>query len=362
VATGEYDNAIELNAVQRSNPEMQKRAANAIRALAELPENPIVSIHDHGAGGHLNCLSELVEKSGGKIEIGKLPVGDPTLSDREIIGNESQERMGLVLKEKDLALLKAIADRERAPMYVVGETTGDLKFVFLQKDGEKPINLNLMDMFGNPPKTIMKDKSLPAEYKKVAYDLALVAYYIEQVLQLEGVACKDWLTNKVDRSVTGKVAKQQTAGPIQLPLNNVGVSAIDYQANDVVLHTDTSLMPVTKKAWASWNFMAEVKEQHELPVVTYCMNILQQIGSIHDELPLLVTLNGSDLIDPQRVLQRFSYAHPVYSVDSFRAQSRRHELNGEHGIHFCGAYWYNGFHEDGVRSALDVCQRFGATL
>ncbi|HBH25664.1 MAG TPA: phosphoribosylformylglycinamidine synthase [Cytophagales bacterium] len=229
VDTGEFANAIELNAVQRSNPEMQKRVTNAIRALAESDENPIVSIHDHGAGGHLNCLSELVEETGGVIEMDKLPIGDPTLSAKEIIGNESQERMGLVLKEKDLALLKAIADRERAPMYVVGETTGDLKFVFLQKDGEKPINLNLMDMFGNPPKTIMKDKSLPAEYKKVAYDLALVAYYIEQVLQLEGVACKDWLTNKVDRSVTGKVAKQQTAGPIQLPLNNVGVSAIDYQ-------------------------------------------------------------------------------------------------------------------------------------
>ena len=95
--TGEFSSAIELNAVQRSNPEMQKRAANAIRGMVESDVNSIVSIHDHGAGGHLNCLSELVEETGGKIDLDKLPVGDPTLSAKEIIGNESQERMGLVI-------------------------------------------------------------------------------------------------------------------------------------------------------------------------------------------------------------------------------------------------------------------------
>ena len=123
VDTGEFDNAIELNAVQRANPEMQKRAANVIRALSEADENPIVSIHDHGAGGHLNSLSELVEETGGLIELDKLPVGDPTLSAKEIIGNESQERMGLVLHEKDVDAVNKIAERERAPMYVVGEAT-----------------------------------------------------------------------------------------------------------------------------------------------------------------------------------------------------------------------------------------------
>jgi len=102
VETGQYDNAIELNAVQRANPEMQKRVSNVIRTLGEADVNPIVSIHDHGAGGHLNCLSELVETTGGKIDISALPVGDPTLSAKEIVGNESQERMGLLLKEKDI--------------------------------------------------------------------------------------------------------------------------------------------------------------------------------------------------------------------------------------------------------------------
>ncbi len=228
VATGEFENAIELNAVQRSNPEMQKRVCNGIRAMAESENNPIVSIHDHGAGGHLNCLSELVEETGGRIDMSKLPIGDPTLSDKEIAGNESQERMGLIMEDKDIEYLKQVSERERAPMYVIGETTGDHQFVFQNKNGEKPIDLKLEDMFGNPPKSIMRDKSIKRELKPVEYDKNKVPHYLEQVLQLESVACKDWLTNKVDRSVTGKVAKQQTAGPIQLPLNNMGIAALDF--------------------------------------------------------------------------------------------------------------------------------------
>ncbi len=228
VATGEYNNAIELNAVQRSNPEMQKRVCNAIRALAEANENPIVSIHDHGAGGHLNCLSELVAETGGTIYIDKLPIGDPTLSYKEIVGNESQERMGLVLKSQDVKTLQNIAERERAPIYLIGDVTGSHQFIFEDNEGKRPIDLQLEDMFGNPPRTIMTDFTSEETFQQVEYDPEHVVYYIEQVLQLEAVACKDWLTNKVDRSVTGKVAKQQTAGNIQLPLNNLAVSAIDY--------------------------------------------------------------------------------------------------------------------------------------
>lgn len=229
VATGEFDNSIELNAVQRSNPEMQKRAMNAIRALAESDDNPIVSIHDHGAGGHLNCLSELVETTGGTIHIDKLPVGDPTLSSKEIVGNESQERMGLVLKDKDIENLKNIAARERAPFYEVGETTGDMHFKFEDGNGNAPIDWQLADMFGNPPKTIMNDETADDKFEAIEYETTQVEKYISDVLQLEAVACKDWLTNKVDRSVTGKVAKQQCAGELQLPLNNLGACAIDYK-------------------------------------------------------------------------------------------------------------------------------------
>ncbi|MEX2593654.1 MAG: phosphoribosylformylglycinamidine synthase, partial [Anditalea sp.] len=229
VNTGEFSNAIELNAIQRSNPEMQKRVANVIRAMAENPENPIISIHDHGAGGHLNCLSELVEETGGTIHLDKLPIGDPTLSAKEIVGNESQERMGLVIKEKDVATLQRISDRERAPFYVVGETTGDMHFKFENSvTGEKPIDWGLHHLFGSSPKTVLVDQSAATHFEEPVYSTGKIRDYIQEVLQMEAVACKDWLTNKVDRSVTGRVAKQQTTGAIQLPLNNVAVMAIDY--------------------------------------------------------------------------------------------------------------------------------------
>ena len=231
--TGEFSSAIELNAVQRSNPEMQKRASNAVRGLFESHDNPIVSIHDHGAGGHLNCLSELVEETGGTIDTDKLPVGDPTLSKKELIGNESQERMGLVIGEKDLDLLNRVSARERAPMYNVGEVTGDHTFKFTSgKTGETPMNLELSDMFGSSPKTIMADKTAQQKYPALAYSLEHFHDYLEQVLQLEAVACKDWLTNKVDRCVGGRVAKQQCAGPLQLPLNNCGVMALDFKGKE----------------------------------------------------------------------------------------------------------------------------------
>lgn len=231
--TGEFASGIELNAVQRSNPEMQKRAANAIRGMVESDENFIVSIHDHGAGGHLNCLSELVEDTGGKIDLDALPVGDPTLSDKEIIGNESQERMGLVIDKDHIDILQRIADRERSPMYTVGDVTGDDRFTFESKtNGHKPMDLAMEDMFGSSPKTIMTDKTVERNYDAVTYDTTKFHEYLEQVLQLEAVACKDWLTNKVDRCVGGKVAKQQCAGPLQLPLNNVGVMALDYKGKE----------------------------------------------------------------------------------------------------------------------------------
>ena len=227
--TGVFSSGIELNAIQRSNPEMQKRAANAIRGLVESDLNPIVSIHDHGAGGHLNCLSELIEETGGLIDLDKLPIGDPTLSAKEIIGNESQERMGLVIATKDIELLQKIADRERSPMYQVGDVTDNNRFTFESKTtGQKPMDFALEDMFGSSPKVVMTDKTITRNYSELVYSQDKISTYLEQVLQLEAVACKDWLTNKVDRCVGGKVAKQQCVGPLQLPLNNCGVMALDY--------------------------------------------------------------------------------------------------------------------------------------
>lgn len=227
--TGAFGSAIELNAVQRSNPEMQKRVANAIRALVETNQNPIISIHDHGAGGHLNCLSELVEHNGGAIEIDQLPIGDPTLSAKEIVGNESQERMGLILSPEDTSLLEKIAKRERAPFYIVGEVTDDHHFSFhSKKNNETPVDLDLSALFGSSPKTYMRDSKIPRTYQALEYHQDQLAEYLNQVLQLEAVACKDWLTNKVDRCVTGRVAQQQCVGELQLPLSNCGVMALDY--------------------------------------------------------------------------------------------------------------------------------------
>ena len=229
VDTGRYSNGIELNAVQRANPEMQKRAYNLVRALVEEDNNPVVSIHDHGSAGHLNCLSEMVEGCGGEIDMTRLPIGDKTLSAKEIIANESQERMGLLIDEKHLEHVQRIAERERAPLYVVGETTGDAHFSFVQGDGKKPFDLDVAQMFGHSPKTVMQDETVVRHYEDVTYSQDKIDEYLQRVLQLEAVACKDWLTNKVDRSVTGKIARQQCQGEIQLPLSDCGVVALDYR-------------------------------------------------------------------------------------------------------------------------------------
>ena len=229
VDTGRYSSGIELNAVQRANAEMQKRVYNVVRALCEEDVNPVVSIHDHGSAGHVNCLSELVEDCGGLIDMSKLPIGDKTLSAKEIIANESQERMGLLIKEEAIEHVAKIAERERAPMYVVGETTGDHRFAFQQADGVRPFDLAVDQMFGSSPKTFMIDKTVEHHYEMPTYELSKLHEYLANVLQLEAVACKDWLTNKVDRSVTGKIARQQCVGELQLPLSDCGVVALDYR-------------------------------------------------------------------------------------------------------------------------------------
>ena len=233
--TGKYSSGIELNAVQRSNPEMQKRVANVIRSIVESENNFIKSIHDHGAGGHLNCISELVEDVGGVLNIDDLPIGDKTLSSKEIIGNESQERMGLVISEKDFNKLKEICDRERAPIYKVGKVIDNGRFLVRSNSkNETAIDLELADFFGNSPKTILKDTISKFSYSEPKLESNKIYDYLEDVLSLESVACKDWLTNKVDRCVTGRVALQQCTGPFQVPLNNCGVMSLDYNGKNGV--------------------------------------------------------------------------------------------------------------------------------
>ena len=231
--TGEFSSGIELNAIQRSNPEMQKRVANAIRGTIENKNNCIVSIHDHGAGGHLNCLTELVEETGGFIELDNLPIGDPTLSNKEIIGNESQERMGLIIKKENIDEFIRICEREKAPVYIVGRVTDDNNFkISSKKSNESCVDLSLKHFFGSSPKTILNDNSISKSYNKISYDSSYIHNYLEDLLSLEAVGCKDWLTNKVDRCVGGKVAKQQCVGQLQLPLNNCGVMALDFETDN----------------------------------------------------------------------------------------------------------------------------------
>ena len=231
--TGQFSSGIELNAIQRSNPEMQKRVANAIRGTIENKNNCIVSIHDHGAGGHLNCLTELVEETGGFIELDNLPIGDPTLSNKEIIGNESQERMGLIIKKENIDEFIRICEREKAPVYVVGKVSDDNNFkIYSKKSNKSCVDLNLKHFFGSSPKTILTDNSISKSYNKISYDSRHIHNYLEDLISLEAVGCKDWLTNKVDRCVGGKVAKQQCVGQLQLPLNNCGVMALDFETDN----------------------------------------------------------------------------------------------------------------------------------
>lgn len=136
------------------------------------------------------------------------------------------------------------------------------------------------------------------------------------------------------------------------------LGAMPYQANEVWLHTDVNCLPTRRKAWASWNYQLDSDEQAR-PLVSYNMNILQGLES---PSPFCVSLNPAGKVDESQVLRRFVYDHPVFNLAAIEAQKARAEICGQRHTHFCGAYWYNGFHEDGVRSALDVAQRFGASL
>jgi predicted NAD/FAD-binding protein len=136
------------------------------------------------------------------------------------------------------------------------------------------------------------------------------------------------------------------------------LSAMPYSENSVVLHTDISLLPKRKKAWASWNYQLSA-DRNKPASVTYNMNILQGLNSKHT---FCVTLNQNDSIDPEKILRKFTYHHPIFSLESIAAQQQRKQICGQRHTHFAGAYWHSGFHEDGVKSGVEVAQRFGCFL
>ncbi len=231
VDTGALGQNLELSAIQRANPEMQKRVANVIRTLSESPRNPIKMIHDHGAGGHINCFSELLEEEGGEIYLDMLPLGDKTLAPYEILCNESQERMGLIVAEKDYPLIEKLAKREGAPCYLVGKVNGSKRITVVSERYASPFDLPVETLLGSSPETRISGETPPVHTRESDFSITSETQFLsslKEVLQLEGVGSKDWLTNKVDRSVSGLVALQQCTGSLHLPLNDCGVIALDY--------------------------------------------------------------------------------------------------------------------------------------
>jgi len=225
---GENVEELDFNAVQRGDAEMEQKMNRVIRACIEMGENnPILSIHDQGAGGPANVLKELVEKAGGKIELRRIKLGDPTLSVLKIWVAEYQERCGFLIAQERIEEFQSICDREKVNCEILGEVTGEGRFIVHdEKDDSTPVNLNLAKVLGNMPQKTFRDERIepsliPLEWPK---DLS-VEEALSRVLRNLAVGSKRFLTNKVDRSVTGLIARQQCCGPLQLTVGDVAVIA-----------------------------------------------------------------------------------------------------------------------------------------
>jgi phosphoribosylformylglycinamidine synthase len=225
---GENEEELDFNAVQRGDAEMEQKMNRVIRACIEMGNNtPIISIHDQGAGGPANVLKELVETAGGKVELRKINLGDSTMSVLEIWIAEYQERNGFLIHSDRVKEFQAICEREKVNCEILGEVTGDGRFtVYDEKDGTTPVDLELDKVLGNMPQKTFEDNRIDAVLKPLVIpeDLS-VENAIELVLKNVAVGSKRFLTNKVDRSVTGLIAQQQCCGPLQLTVADVAVIA-----------------------------------------------------------------------------------------------------------------------------------------
>ena len=223
------DNTVELdfNAVQRGDGEMENKMNRVIRACIEMGEkNPIVIIHDQGAGGPANILKELMEKAGGRIDIRKIKVGDQTLSVLVIWVAEFQERCGFLIHPDRIEEFKAICAREKVNCEVLGEVTGDGRFVVEDsRDGSIPVNIDLESLLGKMPQKTFRDSRIKPVLKPLRFADFLVRGALGRVLRLVSIGSKRFLTTKVDRSVTGLIARQQGCGPLQLTVADVAVIA-----------------------------------------------------------------------------------------------------------------------------------------
>lgn len=231
---GENKAELDFNAVQRGDAEMEQKMNRVVRACVENAIcNPIVSIHDQGAGGPANVLKELVEKSGGTIDIRKINVGDPTMSVLEIWVAEYQERNGLLIWAERLEEFQAICRREKVNCEVLGQVTGDGIFTVIDsKNGTTPVKMELNKVLGGmPQKTFYSEREKSVLTPLVFPKQLKVSEALEKVLRLPSVSSKRYLTNKVDRSVTGLIAQQQCCGPLQLTVADVAVVAQSHFPN-----------------------------------------------------------------------------------------------------------------------------------
>ncbi len=225
---GENPEHLDFNAVQRGDAEMEQKVNRVIRACSELgPDNPIVSIHDQGAGGNCNVLKEIVEPAGARLELREIPVGDDSLSVLEIWGAEYQENNALLLRPRDEVAFRALCERERVPVSFVGRITGDGRAILHDKrDDSTPVDLVLSDVLGEvPQKTFEMERRRSSSEPLQLPPGTDVEKALDRVLRLLSVGSKRFLTTKVDRSVSGLVAQQQCAGPLQLTVADVAVIA-----------------------------------------------------------------------------------------------------------------------------------------
>jgi len=225
---GENEEKLDFNAVQRGDAEMEQKMNRVIRACVEMGNNtPINSAHDQGAGGPGNILKELVETSGGRVNLRKIKLGDPTLSVLEIWIAEFQERCGFLISSDRIEEFKSICRREKVNCEVLGRVTGDGRFVvYDEQDKSTPIDLNLDKVLGNIPQKTFEDKRIEPNLKPLELPKNLtVKEALYRVLRDISVGSKRFLTNKVDRSVTGLIAQQQCCGPLQLTVSDVAVIA-----------------------------------------------------------------------------------------------------------------------------------------
>jgi len=241
---GENKESVDFNAVQRGDPEVEKNMDRVIRACIEMGDfNPIVSIHDQGAGGPANVLKELVEKAGGKIYIRKINSSDPTMSVLELWVCEYQERMGLLIRPEHLELFQAICDREGVNCEVLGEVTGDGIFTVVDsKDNTTPVQMELQKVLGNLPQKTFTSETIPLGLKPLNLPKELTVFEaLNRVLRLLSVGSKRFLVNKKDRSVTGLVKQQQCCGYPQLAVADVAVISQSHFSNNHGLYSGAAI-------------------------------------------------------------------------------------------------------------------------